>query len=540
MTAGVTKDLLDCHLAQVLWDHGLYAWAENERDYSADGLANISVRIDSNIGAVATMWRSAPGGFERLDESIDSLLERESVKFAVAVCYPDDLASSSIEAARYVWRMKPKRGAKTGLMSGGIVALALAISLVYGGPREPGDAARELADRLSESGASASATVLPISFATSLDFEWLRKILAEDFRIIFIVASHDRRRAGFSGNGEKPEVLVICNPRYARGSETSGTMVINLYCNPSTLEEARDAGSDIRKSIQSGEESAPGSGIVQSIESRELEEGDWGAVQFMSPTLRERSLNLKRGDMFPVTCLGAIADIGPTGRAVRGAFVRVPSTDAGEYKGFWGHGSDNVRTMRVKAESVIVAKPKNLTNANKHWKRRTRLLLPLQPHLPRVRSMAIRLDEPALGSMWTNCRLKPKCQEPDQFEKALCVYLNFTVGILMMLGGFIRDNNFTRRRSTVKGWRMLSVPDFARCSGALKALVAAFDELGECELSPLPESGNCSVRRAIDGAVYEALGISEELMHRIRSHLVREPSITGERYQIEERQLSLF
>ncbi len=84
------------------------------------------------------------------------------------------------------------------------------------------------------------------------------------------------------------------------------------------------------------------------------------------------------------------------------------------------------------------------------------------------------------------------------------------------------------------------MPDFVEMDGALRTLATTFDEIGECELSPLPESGNCSVRRAIDRAVCEALGISKEMIHRIRLHLVRKPSITGERYQIGEKQLSLF
>lgn len=71
-------------------------------------------------------------------------------------------------------------------------------------------------------------------------------------------------------------------------------------------------------------------------------------------------------------------------------------------------------------------------------------------------------------------------------------------------------------------------------------MAAAFDEIGECDLSPLPESDTCPVRRAIDRAVCESLSIREELAHRIRWRLVSEPSVAGGRYQIEERQLSFL
>ena len=77
---------------------------------------------------------------------------------------------------------------------------------------------------------------------------------------------------------------------------------------------------------------------MQKVEFHELEEGDWGAVHFLSPVLREQLRKLKRGDIFRIIHLGIIADIGPTGRSVREAFITDPAVagDASEYKAFWG------------------------------------------------------------------------------------------------------------------------------------------------------------------------------------------------------------
>ena len=147
---------------------------------------------------------------------------------------------------------------------------------------------------------------------------------------------------------------------------------------------------------------------------------------------------------------------------------------------------------------------------------------------------------PSLGSMWTNCTISKQEDEQADYEKALCVYFNSTLGILSMLGSFKRMGLLFRLESTATDLSELPVPDFTKCSGGLKALAASFDELGERELSPLPESDACPVRCAIDRAVCEALGIQEELVHLIRWHLVSEPSVTGERYRIEERQLSFL
>jgi len=116
--------------------------------------------------------------------------------------------------------------------------------------------------------------------------------------------------------------------------------------------------------------------------------------------------------------------------------------------------------------------------------------------------------------------------------------MNSTLGILSMLGRFKRMGLLFRLESTARDLMALPVPDFVKIDGALEALAAAFEEFSECELSPLPESDTCSIRCAIDRAVCEALGIREELVASIRGHLIREPSVTGERYQTEVRQLS--
>ena len=201
--------------------------------------------------------------------------------------------------------------------------------------------------------------------------------------------------------------------------------------------------------------------------------------------------------------------------------------------------------MRAKAVSSIWAHPERLERASRYWDRGSRLLLSLQPHLPKVRAMVVRLNEPTLGSMWTNCSIRQSCREHEQFEKGLCVYLNSTVGVLTMLGGFTRGEGLKRRRPKMEEWNILTVPDFSRVDGAMRILAEAFDEFGEHALSPLPESDTCPVRLAIDHAVCEALGTSEKLTREIRRLIVAEPSVTlgaGTKRKLSEaeRQQPLF
>ena len=312
----------------------------------------------------------------------------------------------------------------------------------------------------------------------------------------------------------------------AIGDGSAAIKVVNLAWNPSSAEEAESVASHIKDRIRAGKEPERESGSVHQVEGAELCEGDWGAVRLFSPSLRDHYRQLLRGDMFPMTRLGEIADIGTTGRSVRDAFSRRRlAAGLPEYKAFWGHDNKSTRTMRVEADSPVWPHSDEGKHARRYWGLRSNLLLPYQPNLSSVRLMAVRLDEPSLGSMWTNCTIRPGCGESEQLEKALCVYLNSTVGILAILGGLSRGDKLVRRRAAEQEWETLAVPDFTNCDSALEALVTAFDESGDLELLPLHQSEGCQRRNAIDAVVCRALGISDETVRAIRRHIIAEPSL---------------
>ena len=527
MTTEVPKHLVDNRLAEALGGFGLKPSVES--DYSYDVELFIKVHVGGDNVALVTEPFDCSDDRVRVVKIAGHLLERKDVECAVAVCYSGRVPHESTEETRYAWRIIRKPEQDSEWMSGGIAELAFSIALSPGGPREPGDTARALVDNLVECNAGPLVAALPFSSATSRTFEGLRRVVAEVFYIEVIIASHDSERVGFSVDGEKPEVLLVCKPRAAVGEGSSVTRVVNLARNPSSAEEAQSVASHIEGRIRAGKEPKRESGSVYQVEGTELCEGDWGAVRLFSPFLREQFLQLTRGCIFPKTFLGKIADIGPTGRSVRDAFLRRRlAPDLQEYGAFWGHDNESTRTMRVEADSSVWPHPGKEKRARRYWGRRSNLLLPYQPNLSSVRLMAVRLDEPSLGSMWTNCTIRSGCGESEQLEKALCVYLNSTVGILAMLGGLSRGDKLVRRRAAEHEWETLAVPDFANCDYALEALVTAFDESGDLELLPLPQSKGCPVRNAIDAVVCEALGIGSELVQSIRRLIVAEPSVKGE------------
>ena len=545
MITGVPKHLLVSGLSEALLGFGLERSVESDH---ANGVELfIRVRVGNDDVSVVTESTDSREDRARAVKAAESLSKRKDVKCAVAVCYAYRHPHQSTEETRYVWRVIHKPRQHSVWMTGGLVDLALTVMLAPADPREPGDAARALAENLSECNADTLVRILPMAAATNQTFAEARRLLAQTYYLDFIVASHDCRRAGFTSVDKKSEVLLICRPRGRERNSTSATRAINLAQNPSTTEDARAIATRIKQHIESGGESVRESGSVQRVDYTELHDGDWGAVHFLSPFLRSRFLQLKHGDIIRVTTLGAVAELNQTGSSVRRAFTQDHSIAKGmrKYKAFWGHDSDSARTMRVKAETQLWVRPDKIASADVCWKRGSRLLLPEQPYLPSVGAMAVRLDEATVGSMWTNCSIRQNYRQPEEYEKALCVYLNSTLGILAMIGGSTLRDDPKRLWPTVEDMKCLPVPDFSQKAGALPALAAAFDERGDCNMSPLRQLDTCPVQNAIDAAVCDAMGISDELVRAIGQHLVAEPSVaggTGERRELPkvESQQQLF
>ena len=172
--------------------------------------------------------------------------------------------------------------------------------------------------------------------------------------------------------------------------------------------------------------------------------------------------------------------------------------------------------------------PRRIDDAHECWERGSRLLLPEQPYLPSVGAMAVVLEEITVGSMWTNFSITKNHRQPEGYEKALCVYLNSTLGMLAMLGASTLRDDPKRLWPTGAQLKSLPVPKCGQKDGAVRIMAAAFDELCDRDLSPLSLLDACAVRKAIDAAVCESLGIDDAMVHSIRGHLSAEPSVRTE------------
>ena len=196
----------------------------------------------------------------------------------------------------------------------------------------------------------------------------------------------------------------------------------------------------------------------------------------------------------------------------------------------WYHKTAVTQSMSAKTDTHIVPKKDKEKQAETLWRQRGRLMLPYRMRLNTVRTLSVRLNSPALGSLWIPCKPKPSKHSVEDMEKAICVYLNSTIGVLAMLGD--RTNKIpSYPEMSIDDLRKLPVPNFAAIgNGAAERLAAAYDELAERALLPLPQMDGCPARRALDAAVCDALGLDGERVATIRRNLAAEPSVTGQRY----------
>ncbi len=388
-----------------------------------------------------------------------------------------------------------------------------------------GSAFLALADFLAKLNNSTVAVVLPTVGATNYSTRTMRKYLAEKFHIDIIITSHDPSRIYFSENTDIGEMLLICR-RWQNGADKPPARIINLYENPSTPAEAID----IAKNIIKGNKERI-KGTVQEWPAERIAAGNWGAVQFLSPYLCERFIELRQGQFFATRQLGLLAEIGPAGQGVRGIFDRSEVPDDKAMVALWYHKTDITQKMLAQTDTYIIPKPSKEKQAADLWSKRGRLMIPARIRLNTVRCMSARLDEKALGSLWIPCKPYASKHNEQMLEKALCVYFNSAIGVLAMLGD--RTNKIpSYPHFSMDDLRRIPVPDFDKMDKRQVAGMASiYDELSDMAFLPLPQMNECETRKMLDESMTAMLEIGEELVTTIGRELTREPSITGKQYE---------
>ena len=332
-------------------------------------------------------------------------------------------------------------------------------------------------------------------------------------------------------------MLLVCR-RWNGNGPKPPTRVVNLARNPATPVAALDTAIRVENAWTAGSPS-PRDFTVQAVDAQRIANGDWSAVNFLSPFLTEsyRDLTESSVHICSVVPLSSLADVGPEGRRIRDTYTPSQMPTLSGRRALWHHKTDVTQSMQAETDVYIEPKkvlknedkPKKPAKGQKpkrplseiYWDQRSNMLLPHKLRLNLARVAAVTLPEQAVGSIWTPCRL-----HDPALSKALCLYLNSTPGLLTMLGR--RGNRVPSYPSfSLDTLRTLPVPNFAELGATeIDLLSNLFDLLKGETLQPFPQMHADPVRKLIDDAVCKALGLDAAWVANVRQALAREPSVT--------------
>ena len=179
---------------------------------------------------------------------------------------------------------------------------------------------------------------------------------------------------------------------------------------------------------------------------------------------------------FPNVLLAQVAVVGPAGPRTIDTFTRSDEPGENSEMALWNHKTTVMQSMAAKPDTGITGVVAKAKIAAKYWRQRGTFLLPQRLYPPATRTMGGACQP----RRWSN---------KGSLEKALCAYINSSVGIRAMLS--IRSNKApTDPRFALNDLRGLRVPNFdVLDKSAEESLAGGIRRVG----------GDCAIAIAIAG-----------------------------------------
>ncbi|MFA0748871.1 hypothetical protein [Fervidibacter sp.] len=367
-----------------------------------------------------------------------------------------------------------------------------------------------------------------------------------------IVVSHDPQRWNFSESTDLSEILLVArkvqsenagqvqnrrkrlkshNPCLiddAENNPSERTICINLWQNPRNPIDAFFVAEPIRKQevpylergvlhIWVGREKF---GEAFALDWDEFCSLDHWLLPFAyaQSNLVRMLLTLPTQNKLHLCPLRELGELGPDRRGVWSTFVPVDAPPG--YPGFWGHDAQKVTTMSQKPNAYLL--PSNVQRAQLLWSRSGRILIAERMRLNTQRLTSLLLAEPVLSNVWWPFKLRDKLGEDA--EKILVLWFNSTMGIFLFVASRVETQGAW---VSFKQQRLYAMPvlDVRKLTKRQRQkLVQAFDQLADKPLKPLSQLADDPVRKAIDDAISNALGLPD--LTSLRVALCREPVLT--------------
>ena len=378
-----------------------------------------------------------------------------------------------------------------------------------------------LADRITKKEEGTVAAVLPAVWMGGPSGKRVWEHILSRFHLETVVVSHDPERIWFSENTNINEALFVLR-RLNDRNRNNPTRFVRFWVNPADTASALAAVSALENSR------APARATLVEHPRDKILAGDWLPAKFLSDVLVDCTDRWFHNREINVVPLGQIAHVGPAGRGVNGTYDRSDIPDRYGHRALWFNDTTRTRSMRAVPDTYIVAKSGKQTAADRYWSQRGRLLLPTRIRLNTSRVVGVWLDEPLVGSGWVPVRPRPQAarRHPVEWEKAVCVWLNSTPGVLAQI--FVSTPKIlSRPQMSLEGQRRIPVPDLtAEQTGWLSVVFDDYKDTMQERLSVVD-----GPRRDLDETVAWIIGIDVDDVKAARRELAREPAITGRRYE---------
>ena len=366
-----------------------------------------------------------------------------------------------------------------------------------------------LADQLLQYERGILAKVLPATACTGASGIAERRFLAERFHVERIITTHDPKRINFSENTSIHECLLIC--RRHPESDRPPTEFVSLRRMPGSAEDAIAAAD----AIACGELGHWGS--VHLWPADRVRSGDWTPVQWYDGALADAALDLEANSALEPA--GLRFEIGPDGRRIQDAYEVCDEEAPGAIPGFHSVSGNLRRTIFGRPDVLYRPKVDKHSLAERYRARRTHLLVAMRLNTVSGRLTGLWTEQPSFG-WWVPVAVGDEC-----IAKALAAWWNATPTRLMLLNR--RAQTLTYPTWQVAHLREIRIP--RPDNPAWASLRAAFDQVCDTELLPMRQADECAVRKVIDEAAAQALGVEPEILADWRRRLAAEPTITNKR-----------
>ena len=419
-----------------------------------------------------------------------------------------------------------------------------------------------LAEHLLGEDGNTLAFVYPLAGTDAPSMSKVWKHLFEKFELEYVISAPDPERFAFSENTDICEMLVVMRRKNPEAPRLNAQFV-RLAKNPARPSEALSVVAD----IQAGKSDNFCVDIIQWPHHR-VEAGDWSPVKFYSAYLVDKTREWFAEDSQKLFCeMKEIAEVGPAGRRIMDAFKHASKPDKTGRVCLWfnnqteetKNGKLPKRSMRQSHDTYIHAKSGKKNYAEKKWDERGRLFIPEKARTTTASTFAVLAEEPCVGVHWISVKHKDTAKQNGKqnavcsggekpsssqqqlkgtqqtdtagwhygcdWEKAMCAYLNSTIGILALLYAG-SPNVLGRTEPSLQALRSIPVPKLNEEQTA--ELADAYDKHRNKTLEPLKQP--CDTRKQLDEAVASALRIEAEQIIAARRELSQEPQITNLRY----------